>query len=193
MNIHYYLIVFAVMLLVGCQKEQKVIFEVQSVSYRQGDALFRSLIQEDCAKQSDRLSGYIGDGWKVVTSSQKEKVVMYDKGTCIGTEYVIEKSLPLFSKNKSSVKIDTKSVTQNNSPLAHKGTVVSTLATKEYTYIEVTNENNENVWLATTSMKIDKGNKIEYPETVPMKNFESKSLKKKFDNIYFVAGIRIIN
>lgn len=91
--IYVYLILSLLLLIgtLGCKKTQKVIFEVQSYSFRNKDSFDSSRIEEECAKLNDSLSKYMSTGWKVVSSSPNERVVYYDKGTCIGTEYIIEK------------------------------------------------------------------------------------------------------
>lgn len=202
MKIKYLFIILFTLLLISCKKEQKVIYEVESVSYRQMDKLFSSLIKDECAKLSSPLNTYINDGWKVVTSTHKEKIVMYDKGTCVGTEYVIEKTAPLFGFNNSANKLsdNTKNNSTNTSSkvesydqmLDKKGTIANVLETSEYTYIEVTDDNNKSIWLATPKTQVSKGDVVRYPDTVPMANFESKSLKKTFDKIYFVANVQIV-
>lgn len=74
--------------------------------------------------------------------------------------------------------------------LPHKGTVVSTVNSGGYTYIECENIGVKK-WLAMPQLTISVGDVIEYPDTPPLKNFESVTLKKKFDAIYFVPGIRV--
>jgi hypothetical protein len=72
-----------------------------------------------------------------------------------------------------------------------KGTVTQTMNSGGYTYVEAADEKGEKVWLALPETKVAKGDKIEYPETPPMVNFQSKTLKKTFEKILFVPGIRI--
>jgi hypothetical protein len=78
-------------MVIGCSKKQEVIFEAQSISYKGGNSAWKPEIQKECSEMSKELKTFINDGWKVVASSPKEKVVAADKGTCIGTEYIIEK------------------------------------------------------------------------------------------------------
>ena len=72
-----------------------------------------------------------------------------------------------------------------------KGTVTQTMNSGGYTYVEAADEKGEKIWMALPEMKVAKGDKIEYPETPPMVNFQSKTLNKTFDKILFVPGIRI--
>jgi hypothetical protein len=87
-NLCIVMLLFAV---IGCSKKQKVIFEGQSIEYRRGDALWMDEIKKECSGVSESLSEYLEKGWKVTASSPKEKLVYNNKGTCKGTEYIIEK------------------------------------------------------------------------------------------------------
>ncbi len=72
-----------------------------------------------------------------------------------------------------------------------KGTVTQTMNSGGYTYVEAADDKGQKIWLALPEMKVAAGDKIEYPDTQPMLNFNSKTLKKSFDKILFVPGIRI--
>jgi hypothetical protein len=73
-----------------------------------------------------------------------------------------------------------------------KATVAQTMNSGGYTYVEAADEKGAKVWLALPEIKVVKGDKIEYPETPPMINFQSKTLKRTFEKILFVPGIRIV-
>jgi hypothetical protein len=73
-----------------------------------------------------------------------------------------------------------------------KATVAQTMNSGGYTYVEAADEKGVKVWLALPEIKVVKGDKIEYPETPPMVNFQSKTLKRTFEKILFVPGIRIV-
>jgi hypothetical protein len=75
----------------ACSKKQEVIFEAKSISYRQGNSYMKSDMESECAQLSKELSSYLKDGWRVVTSSPKEVPVARNTGTCVGTEYIVEK------------------------------------------------------------------------------------------------------
>ncbi len=81
----------SIALLSACGKKQEVVFEAKSISYKRGDALWVSDMEKECAAMSKELSGYMKDGWRVVTSSPKEIPVARNNGTCVGTEYIVEK------------------------------------------------------------------------------------------------------
>ncbi len=71
----------------------------------------------------------------------------------------------------------------------HKGKIVSTMNSGGYTYIEI-DENGQKVWVAVMETKVKAGDVVEFPDSQPMVNFQSKTLKKTFDKIFFAAGIR---
>jgi hypothetical protein len=72
----------------------------------------------------------------------------------------------------------------------HKGKVLETMDSGGYTYIQV-DENGQKLWLAVMQTKVNKGDMIEFPDSPPMVNFQSKTLKRTFDKIIFASGIRI--
>jgi hypothetical protein len=73
-----------------------------------------------------------------------------------------------------------------------KATVTQTMNSGGYTYVEAADEKGTKVWLALPEIKVAKGDKIEYPETPPLANFQSKTLNKTFEKISFIPGIRIL-
>ena len=73
-----------------------------------------------------------------------------------------------------------------------KAKVTQTMNSGGYTYVEASDEKGQKTWLALPEVKVAVGDNIEYPETPPMANFESKTLKKTFDKISFIPGIRIV-
>jgi len=74
-----------------------------------------------------------------------------------------------------------------------KGTVAQTMDSGGYTYVEAADDKGQKTWLALPQMKVAVGNKIEYPDTPPLMNFTSKTLKRTFPEIHFIPGIRIEN
>jgi hypothetical protein len=73
----------------------------------------------------------------------------------------------------------------------HKGKVVQTMDSGGYTYMEV-EENGQKLWVAVMQTPVKVGEVVEFPDSPPMVNFQSKTLKKTFDKIIFAAGIRIV-
>ncbi len=74
--------------------------------------------------------------------------------------------------------------------VGHKGKVVSTMDAAGYTYVEV-EENGQKLWVAVMQTKVKVGDTVEFPDSPPMVNFQSKSLKRTFDKIIFAPGLRI--
>lgn len=72
----------------------------------------------------------------------------------------------------------------------HKGKVVSTMNAAGYTYIEV-EEKGKKLWVAVMEIKVKVGDVVEFPDSQPMENFQSKSLNRTFEKIIFSPGIRV--
>ena len=73
-----------------------------------------------------------------------------------------------------------------------KAKVTQTMNSGGYTYVEAADEKGQKMWLALPEIKVAVGDSIEYPETPPLANFQSKTLKKTFEKISFIPGIRIV-
>jgi len=76
-----------------------------------------------------------------------------------------------------------------------KATVIQSIdstTNPPYTYIEVSDEKGQKLWLALPQVKVKAGDKIEYPDTPPMSNFTSKTLNRTFEKLAMVPGIRIV-
>jgi hypothetical protein len=69
-----------------------------------------------------------------------------------------------------------------------KGTVTETMNAGGYTYVQVDN-GSEKIWAAAPQFEVQKGEKVSVPEGMPMQNYESKSLNRKFDVVFFVGAI----
>ncbi len=81
--------------------------------------------------------------------------------------------------------------TNSTTPLPNEGRVVRTIQSSGYTYIEV-DKNGSKEWLAAPEMKLEKGTHIRYSKGLVMKDFYSKSLKKRFDKILFVGNVKAV-
>jgi hypothetical protein len=75
--------------------------------------------------------------------------------------------------------------------LPNQGTVVSTLQSSGYTYIEVEHEG-ENIWLAAPQIELADGSKIRYGQGITMANFYSNGLKREFERIFFVDRVETV-
>ncbi len=72
-----------------------------------------------------------------------------------------------------------------------QGVVLSTQDASRYTYIEYKTPDGRVMWAAVLKTDLKKGDRITLLNPQPMRNFESKSLKKHFDVIYFAEGVRV--
>lgn len=73
----------------------------------------------------------------------------------------------------------------------HRGKVLQTMDAGSYTYLEV-DEKGQKLWIAALKTKLSKGDIVEFPDSKPMENFESKTLKRTFDKIFFAESIRVV-
>lgn len=69
------------------------------------------------------------------------------------------------------------------------GKVVETMNSGGYSYILVEKKDGKKVWVAVTETRVKVGDKLSFQPGMEMGNFESKTLKRKFDNIIFSGGI----
>ena len=67
------------------------------------------------------------------------------------------------------------------------GNVVETMDSGGYTYVQLENKGKK-TWVAVPQMKVTKGKTMTFRPGMEMKNFESKTLKRKFDTIIFSDG-----
>ena len=74
--------------------------------------------------------------------------------------------------------------------VGHKGKVVETMNASGYTYVQV-EENGQKIWVAVMETKVKNGDIVEFPDSPPMINFQSKSLNRVFDKIIFAPGLRV--
>lgn len=72
----------------------------------------------------------------------------------------------------------------------HKGKVTETMDSGGYTYVQV-EENGQKLWVAVMQTKVKVGDTVEFPDSPPMINFQSKTLKRTFDKIIFAPGIKV--
>lgn len=67
----------------------------------------------------------------------------------------------------------------------HKGKVLQTIKSGGYTYVELKKKSGEKIWLAITAAEIPVGSQQTFTPGMVMHNFESKTLKRNFEQIYF--------
>jgi len=78
--------------------------------------------------------------------------------------------------------------TLNNTKGKIYGKVIETIKAGNYTYIHVDTGKNK-YWAASPPTTLKKGAMISFVPNMPMRNFTSKTLKRKFDVVYFVGKI----
>jgi len=70
------------------------------------------------------------------------------------------------------------------------GTVVETMNAAGYTYVQV-DTGSEKIWAAAPEFKVAVGDAVVVPEGMAMPNYESKTLARTFEMIYFVDQVLI--
>ena len=71
------------------------------------------------------------------------------------------------------------------------GKVVETMDAGQYTYVLV-DDGAKKVWAAAPHFAVAVGDKVVVPEGMPMRNFESKTLNRTFDLVYFVPSVQVV-
>ena len=74
-------------------------------------------------------------------------------------------------------------------PAGFVGKVIETISTAGYTYVQV-DTGTEKIWAAAPEFKIEKGETVTVPAGAPMKNYQSKTLNRTFDVVWFVPYIK---
>ena len=72
--------------------------------------------------------------------------------------------------------------------LPQKAKVLSVINVPQYTYLEVT-QNQQTLWLAASTVTGKKGDVIRFDNGMEMKNFQSKSLNRTFPSVFFVSRV----
>ena len=69
------------------------------------------------------------------------------------------------------------------------GKILETMNSGGYTYVNLQKKNGEKIWVAAPETSVKVGSQISFSGGMEMVNFESKSLKRKFDKIIFAGGV----
>jgi hypothetical protein len=72
----------------------------------------------------------------------------------------------------------------------NSGTVVEVIHTGNYTYVQVDTGGGK-IWAAAPTFQVKSGDKVVMPQGMPMRNFQSKTLNRTFDLVYFVPRITV--
>jgi len=78
----------------------------------------------------------------------------------------------------------------NPSTEGYNGTVLETMNTAGYTYVQV-DTGKEKIWAAAPEFQVKVGDLVTVPQGALMQNYQSKTLNRTFDQIYFVSGIYV--
>jgi len=70
------------------------------------------------------------------------------------------------------------------------GKVTETMNAAGYTYVQV-DTGNEKFWAAAPETAVKVGDSVAVPEGMPMPDYESKTLNRKFDLVYFVPSLLV--
>ena len=70
------------------------------------------------------------------------------------------------------------------------GRVLETMNSGGYTYVRVDSGQGE-IWAATPEFSVQSGDEVVVPPGMPMRDFQSNTLKRTFDLIYFVGSIDV--
>lgn len=73
-----------------------------------------------------------------------------------------------------------------------KAKVTQVLSAPGKTFLEVTDEKGQKMWLAMPEVKVSVGNTVEYPKSPSLPSFHSKTLNRDFENISFISAIRVV-
>jgi len=71
-----------------------------------------------------------------------------------------------------------------------RGTALETIKADRYTYVQV-DTGIEKIWAATPNFQGKVGDIVVVPEGLAMKNFQSKTLERNFELVYFVGAITV--
>ncbi len=72
----------------------------------------------------------------------------------------------------------------------YTGVVVDVLNGGGYTYLEIEDSFKKHYWAALEGVAINKGTEVRFSEEMRVKNFESKSLNRTFEDIIFASNLQ---
>jgi hypothetical protein len=75
---------------------------------------------------------------------------------------------------------------------SNEGKVLATLDAPGYTYMELANTE-KRFWIAAPTTRVKVGDRVRFEQSLVMKNFNSKTLNRTFDQIIFVNSATIVN
>lgn len=75
---------------------------------------------------------------------------------------------------------------------SNEGKVLSTLDAPGYTYMELATPE-KRFWIAAPTTRVKVGDRVRFEQSLVMKNFNSKTLNRTFDQIIFVNSATVVN
>jgi len=75
---------------------------------------------------------------------------------------------------------------------SNEGKVLATLDAPGYTYMELANTD-KRFWIAAPTTRVKVGDRVRFDQSLVMKNFNSKTLNRSFDQIIFVNSATVLN
>ena len=135
------------------------------------------------------LAGLSGAADTTTPEKATEKAVTEKKATA--EKMATEKKVATKKKVEQKKTAAEKKTTEKKSDEAQSGPsgkVVDTMDSSGYTYVQL-EKAGKKTWVAVPQMKVTKGKTMTFKPGMEMKNFESKTLKKKFDSIVFSDGV----
>ncbi len=89
--------------------------------------------------------------------------------------------------DKNEQKNETAKTEANVPAGVHAVKVIEHMNASNYTYMQVS-ENGKEYWIAAPQIEVKNGETVYFARSMEMKNFESKTLNRKFDTILFVEN-----
>jgi hypothetical protein len=150
---------------------------------------------------SFRFDAKTGDTVRVVggipmanfTSKTLERTfdrILFVSDVWVGTNHAVTASLPVGHPRIDDAGPAAEAPAAAPAWPSMSGKVLETMNAGGYTYVRV-KTSNETFWAATMHLQVKAGDQVSVPKGALMKNFESPTLKRTFDEIYFVDRIRV--
>lgn len=117
---------------------------------------------------------------------------LYLLGGVTATRYLTNVSVASLSDSEQFVAVTRQKSSVVDSPaidLPNTGRVVEVLKASDYLYLQVMNSQGETEWLAGPPLDVEKQIYIQYSDGIVMRNFQSKSLNRQFDEIRLVSRL----
>lgn len=73
---------------------------------------------------------------------------------------------------------------------AYEGIVTEVINGGGYTYLQIEEQNKKRFWIAVTGQPVKEGTQVRFKEEMVIKDFQSKALNRKFDEIMFASDLQ---